>query len=267
MTRTAVIGLTILLAVLASACEAVQEDAGEGLALTWERAFLYLPARRGGVAVAVGGRRAGAAAAAAEAAIPPGKRLPTVLFAHGCAGFGPGGRVNARLLATAGYAVFAPASFARPGRPRTCDVKTYRTFVSRAVFQRVRAMRTAEIRYALERLAEIPWVDPENLFLVGHSQGGGAVSAYVGGPIKARVITGSTCTRGYGAAPGDPVLAVYSRDDPWLTVVAGRCRDHVPGTALEIVEVPGAEHLVAGTPEGSRPIVEFLARHTTQRRP
>ncbi len=259
--------LGLLLAVLAGACSAVPPDAGDGLAQTWERAYLYLPAHRNGVTVAVGGRRAGAAVVTAEAAIPRGTRLPAVLFAHGCTGFAEGGRINARLLATAGYAVFAPASFARPGRPRTCDVKTHRTISSKAVFERVRAMRTAEIRYALERLAEIAWVDRGNLFLVGHSQGGAAVSAYVGSGIKARVISGSTCARGYGAAPGDPVLAVYSTNDPWLTVVPGRCRDRVPGTALEIVELPGVEHLVGGTPEGGRAIVEFLARHTDGGRP
>ena len=263
MIRTA----AILLAFLAGACGAVPQDAGDGLALTWEKAYLYLPARRSGVAVAVGGRRAGRAVAAAEAAIPGRSRLPTVLYAHGCTGFGEGSRVNARLLATAGYAVFAPASFARPGRPRTCDAKTHRTITSKAIFERVRAMRTAEIRYALERLAKIAWVDHSNVFLVGHSQGGGAVSAYLGGTIKARVISGSACTRGYGAAPGDPVLAVYSKHDPWLAAVSGRCRDHVAGTALEIVELPGAEHLVGGTPEGGRTIVEFLARHTAAGRP
>jgi dienelactone hydrolase len=250
----------------AGACGAVPDDAGDGLALTWDRAYLYLPVRHGGVAVAVGGRRAGGAVVAAESAIPRQSRLPTVLFAHGCSGFGDGGRVNARLLATAGYAVFAPASFARPGRPRTCDAKTRRTIVSEAVSERVRAMRTAEIRYALERLADVPWVDPDNLFLVGHSQGGGAVAAYVGGGIKARVISGSTCARGYGAAPGDPVLAVYSTNDPWFANQSGRCRDRAAGTALEIVELPGREHLVGGTPEGGRAIVEFLARHTEARR-
>jgi dienelactone hydrolase len=257
--------VTLLLTLLAGACGAVPEDAGDGLALTWERAYLYLPVRRAGRAVAVGGRRAGDAVAAAERAIPSKIQLPTVLFAHGCTGFGEGGRVYARLLAGAGYAVFAPASFARPGRPRTCNVKTHRTFVSKSVFEQVRTMRTAEIRYALERLAEIPWVDTDNLFLVGHSQGGGAVSAYVGGGIKARVISGSTCSRGYGAAPSDPVLAVYSINDLWFGAVSERCRDRVAGTALEIVEVPGRAHLVGGTPEGGRAIVEFLTRHTETR--
>jgi dienelactone hydrolase len=257
----------MLLAVLAGACAAVPEDAGEGLALTWERAYLYLPDRQGGVAVAVGGRRGGGAVAAAEAAMPRRTRLPTVLFAHGCRGFGNSGRINARLLAAAGYAVFAPDSFARPGRPETCDPESRRSVVPPAVLERAYAMRAAEIDFALAHIAEIPWVDRDNLFLVGHSQGGTAVAVHAGGGVKARVISGSACARGYGAAPGEPALAVYSRHDPWLAAVPGRCRDHGAATALEIVELPGAEHLVGGTPEGGRAIVEFLARHTRTERP
>jgi dienelactone hydrolase len=205
--------------------------------------------------------------AAAEAAIGPGTRLPSVLFVHGCGGFGNSGRVIARLLATAGYAVFAPDSFARPGRPETCDSRSRRSIVPGAVLDRVYAMRAAEIGYGRARLAEIPWVDRDNLFLVGHSQGGTAAAAHPGGGFKARVIGGSACKRGYGAAPGAPALAVTSRHDPWLKRDGSRCDRYAVGSALEVVELSGDAHVAAEVPEGRRAILAFLARHTEARRP
>jgi dienelactone hydrolase len=75
------------------------------------------------------------------------------------------------LLAGAGYAVLIPDSFARKGRLKSGDPKRHRG-IAGAPFKRIMEMRLEEIRYATEQAGRFPWVDKENLFLMGHSQGG-----------------------------------------------------------------------------------------------
>ena len=237
-------------------------DAGS-LAATWEKARFYLPGGLGpGRTGPVGRKRSDPAITHALAAIPAGVGIPTVLYLHGCSGFREPDRITARLLAGKGYAVIAPDSFARPGRPRTCDPAAHRTVAPPAVVERVYAMRAAEVDYALARIKELAWVDPKNLFLAGHSQGGTAAAAYVGHVFTGRVILGSRCARGFGAAADEPALAVHSARDPWLAAGKPRCKIYAGAAALETRELPGAEHVVVKVGQGRKAIIAFLARHT-----
>ncbi len=247
-----------------SVCRAQTVDEAVALAATWAKARFYLPATFNptGTGPIGGGRNLGSIATAL-AAIPAGRKIPTVLYLHGCSGFGNSGSVNAMMLATAGYMVVAPDSFARPGRIRTCDGKRHVSIVPRAVNRRVRDMRVAEIRYALVRMKELPWVDQDNLFLFGHSQGATAASEYKGREFKARIVSGTRCTRGIGAPASEPMLAVFSTRDPWFKNPRTRnCRDRAKSPKVEVLELPGRDHLVARVPKARRAIVEFFARHT-----
>lgn len=207
MKRCAVLGWLAVSALSLAACmtelSAVPDPYDSiGLAETWRQARIALPkALTAGDEIRQGTRGDPAVAAALANALP-GRKVPTVLYLHGCGGFGNSGKVNVALLVEAGYAVIAPDSFARPGRPVTCDPKRNAVIVTREVTAQVHRMRLAEVRYALERIGEFPWVDRDNLFLFGHSQGATA-AAYVGRGFRGRIVTGTRCSRGIGARPPD----------------------------------------------------------------
>ena len=146
--------------------------------------------------------------------LKPGSKLPTVLFLHGCTGLGETALLSS--LAAKGYAVIAPDSMARRFRPLQCDPRNLKGGYNLFVY----SFREAELIYALQRLSELPWVDPENLFLIGSSEGGVTAALYRGDEFNARVIAQWTCTgaplvRGIAAPEGTPILAIVRSGDPW----------------------------------------------------
>ncbi|MCC7428651.1 MAG: dienelactone hydrolase family protein [Alphaproteobacteria bacterium] len=183
-------------------------------------------------------------AAAADGApdAAPGRRVPAVVFLHGCAGWqGPrAGQWIAGLLA-AGHAVLAPASYAARGLTATCD------------------SRGAEVQMllqdgagALRFLATRAGIDPARLFVMGLDVGAEAALRLAGEPGPAEPLgaaiagaialspvcpTGST---GYRA----PVLIIAAALDAVAPVQP--CRDLVAqnpaqGPRPRLVELPGAQ--------------------------
>lgn len=162
--------------------------------------------------------------------LPGGARLPVILYLHGCAGLVPSSIGHLRELAKLDdFVVVAPDSFARE-RPPYC----FRNFtVDLNVREAVIALREAEIAHAFERLLARPWVDRDNLFLVGHSQGGGLAAGYGGpAPIRARVLINGGCNPalgGRGFRAGEPVLSLDTGRDPWYQRPDNQCRALVRG--------------------------------------
>ncbi len=187
----------------------------------------------------------------------------TVVFVHGCAGLGPGNLRYMHLLAEAGYVVVAPDSFARRWRPETC-VPAAHTFVPGAPFRRVGRMRQEEIHHAAYRLLRTAWADRKNLFLMGHSQGGAAAAAYEGEEFNAHVVSGATCARGVRVPRTTPVLAFYSKDDPWRRGrPADRClrRAKERGVNMRFHLFEGNRHNLSRDETARRLILDFLAAH------
>jgi dienelactone hydrolase len=148
------------------------------------------------------------------ARLRPGETLPIVIYLHGCTGIGNQPFMEA--LARRGYVVVAPDSLARRYRPLQCDPEHQRGGYNLFVYD----FRSAELTYALQRLAGLPWVDRDNLFLVGNSEGGVVAALYRGDEFNARVITQWTCegaplVRGIGAPADTPILAIVHGHDPW----------------------------------------------------
>ena len=81
---------------------------------TWVRGVVTLPPGVTGVDAVRG--RVGAIIAKGDS---PDQALPLVLYLHGCTGIGNFAFFDK--LASSGYAVIAPDSFARRLRPRQCD--------------------------------------------------------------------------------------------------------------------------------------------------
>lgn len=234
--------------------------AGPEVRITWERAYVMLPVAKDRL---VGGRMDEPLIREELAGLPPGKKFRAVLFMHGCAGLSPGNFDYMHLLAGEGYAVIAPDSFARPGRPKTCDPRRHRG-IPGAPHARVTAMRQEEIQHGLERTRGLAWVDAENLFLMGHSQGGSAAAAFPNRGFRGVIISGSTCQYGLNAPEGTPVLSIYSEKDPWLRNRSPRgCEEWkwARGFPIEFHLFPGSAHSLAGNARARALIRGFLERH------
>jgi len=160
--------------------------------------------------------------------IGPGVRLPVIVYFHGCAGIRIASRGHIEQLATLDdFVVIAPDSFARK-RPRYCFANHT---VDVALAPQVTAMRRAEISHALERIAALTWVDPANIFLIGHSQGAGTVAGYAG-PVKirGRILINGSCNEllgGDGMSDDEALLTLDSGRDPWFKRYSTRCRQYV----------------------------------------
>ena len=198
------------------------------------------------------------------AKVPPQDHpLPTVLYLHGCTGFIPWYDGNwAETLTAAGYAVVMPTSLAREYRPTNCDPATQRAGWAPQVHE----MRLEEIKYALEHLRTLAWVDQRNLFLMGHNEGGIAAARWSGSEFNGHIISGWKCTHPQGwlfgvhAPRTTPVLAINHQNDPWyLGPLDGACarRDHV----REII-LPGSGHETHDSPQAREAVVQFLGEHT-----
>ncbi len=183
----------------------------------------------------------------------PDRKIPVVVYLHGCRGLGyTGADINSgaikyiHFLVSEGWAVFAPDSFARPGRSRLC----YQQWGSDTYNQ-----RREETAYALARLSSMPWVDGKRLVLAGHSEGGEAWSEP---GFSAVVITGADCGgTGYAAqAPrGIPVLSLVGGDAPKehrACDVTGR------GPGSKSAVIPGIGHIVFDSETAKDEIRRFL---------
>ncbi len=186
------------------------------MARSWQAALVRLPRPEGGsVSIDI----------TELAAMPdpgPDGRLPTVIYLHGCSGVWYGTHQRMSFLADNGFLVIAPISLARQKYPQSCDEETHQGGLYRPTLR----MRQQDAGHAIERARGLPLVDPDNIFLVGLSEGGVTTATFQPAnplqAVKARVVEGWTCTAGWpeyngiGAGPQEPVLTMVGADDPWF---------------------------------------------------
>ncbi len=231
--------LRSLLVVSVSGCATISTEPAE-LQRTWEAAQVRLYA---GNEYVFGLLRV-ASNQEQLARIPAGLKLPTVIYLHGCLGQDMGNNdTTLGRLVREGFAVIAPDSFALSNRVSVCNLGVQQVFLARA----------AEARYAAERASALPWVDPTNLFLIGHSEGGAGAATYTGNQFNAIVISGYHCRHGIGS--GAPSLAVAYRDDPQLQ---GRI---VCSGATERMLLEGTSHHPMRDSEVADRVVAFIKSH------
>jgi dienelactone hydrolase len=201
-----------------------------------------------------------------------GGEKPVVVYLHGCRGFNSSDRKIIRQIAGAGYFVVAPDSMARRYRPRQCSGQKKKGGHSPFVYD----FRQAEINYAIDQLWQQPWVDWDNLFIMGISEGGVATALYRGHFFRARVITQWTChgapmIRGLEGPKDTPVLAVVRKNDPWYnregSGQAGHCGAFFDGRpnseSLQLED--GKNHNVMKDSGVIEKIIDFL--NVNQKRP
>ena len=149
------------------------------------------------------------------------KRLPTIIYLHGCSGIWSGTHARMDAFQRGGFAVIAPVSLARNKYPQSCDlVKKVGGF-----YRSVLKMRQFDALHAIREARKLNWVDPDNIFLVGFSEGAivsATLSAESDQPLRARVVEGWTCHAGWSEYRGlnstinEPVLTLVAKGDPWF---------------------------------------------------
>lgn len=227
-----------------------------------ENAALVLPASATGSGIYAGPLR--------DAPRTGGAPVPVVVFLHGSSGLG----LKAigewqRWLAGLGVASVAPDSFALPHRI------TYKSPVSKAVYEQVHALRLSEVALALQALRQQPWADTSRLVLAGTSEGAAAVARHDGAGFAGRIIYSWSCEDNYfvqghrsALPPGQPVLNVMSSTDvyfspanAWLgnPAAKGHCGDALrEHRNASIVLIPGAPHTLLNLPPARHATAGFL---------
>jgi hypothetical protein len=209
------------------------------LAATFAGASLVLPA-----SLRRGERWQGLASAAPEVT----GKAPLVILLHGSSGIAPAVKEFQIWLADAlGLASLAPDSLAIEGR------LTYTSPVAIDIYERVHALRLAELNYALNASRAWSWVDRARIVLAGTSEGSVAVSRYAGTESVARLIYSWSCEANYfvdrprpGFGPGEPVFSAISARDPYFSPANSWNKDYaVTGTcAGALKDNPNAVSLV-----------------------
>ena len=204
------------------------------------------------------------------AAKPDDDRFPVIVYAHGCAGMVLASREHVHMLERLGdYVVVAPDSFARK-RPVTCwgpgAVDVDATSVARR-------LRRAELVHALDRVVRLPWVDKDNIFLIGHSQGGGMAMDYSGDvKLKGRVSLNGACNNRFsragltanGLRPTEAALAFDSGHDPWFARYASDCPEMVKlhSNGRLVVDPDDETHNLIARPKYLAILKAWLKEHT-----
>ncbi|MDA1098329.1 MAG: hypothetical protein O2967_05030 [Proteobacteria bacterium] len=267
-------GIFVLILLLPTACESeswnrsellnpsILTEGDSDIARTFDQATVLLPRQKGLEPLA--GKLSDEALRDHLVNLPSSEHYPTILYMHGCNGQGRLGPLQA--FAKAGFAVIAPNSFARRFRPLQCS-PSERTG-GRNIF--VFDFRLVEISYALQRMAALPWVDNDRLYLIGTSEGGVAAALYRGEEFRARIIAQWTChgapfIRGLAAPKGEPVLAIVRSNDPWYQPesTAGQLGDcgaffKSPERSRSLVIDSGVAHDVWGHSGAMQAALDFL---------
>lgn len=189
------------------------------------------------------------------------KTYPILVLMHGCTGITQEERSWANIISKLGFIVILPDSFARPGRISNCSTST---FSGTGNFPYADYYRQQEITYALEKLQEVTWSDKNNIFLMGHSEGGRASAFASHSEFKGKIISGWNCV---GRIYGDknmPMLAVAYLNDPWRggPLNQNRCIDRAKDiVSFTQVDLKGQGHATSLDYRARESVKEFLSKN------
>ncbi len=209
-----------------------------------------------------------------EAIIPQDKKFPTIIYLHGCSGVWKGTYQRIDFLARNGFAVIAPISFARKKYPKSCNVKKHQGGLYRPTLK----MRQNDAGYAISQAKKLSWVDVNNVFLMGLSQGGITTATFYSddpaASVNARVVEGWTCHagwkeyRGINAPANEPVLTLVGENDPWFQKRwnRGDCGEFLNKNngSISIVYKTGKlrnRHELFESKQAQQTVLKFLRKH------
>jgi len=187
----------------------------------------------------------------------PKQKYPVVLYFHGCGGISTTNDVPwAKLLSSNGYLVVMPDSFARPNKKVECDPRTRKRASSAEAW-----LRVDEIVYSLKKIKEAGWADGA-IFLMGHSQGAAALSAYpvtdVNGVILSSLVS---CGLGTNIPRSTKVFRIGYSNDPWNNFSPAECDAHMIHENFLMKIIDGREHETYFSNEFKKDVLDFLSAH------
>jgi len=205
---------------------------------------------------------------------PGSFKLPTVIYLHGCTGLGNWSVLRLDFLAENGFIAIAPASFARKKYPKSCDPASHKGGLYRPTI----IMRRIDAANAIREAKELPWVDENNLFLMGLSQGGittATLDTSEGNTqVNARIVEGWGCHAGWyeykglNAPETEPVLSLLGELDPWFQNpwTKGHCGKFMSKTndSKSIVFKEGSlryKHQLLESSKVQKIAIDFLRNH------
>lgn len=197
------------------------------------------------------------------------KKIPTLFYMHGSIGFTKGIIFRKYIVENANFIFFAPDSFKIKNRP------TYSSEATMDEYTTVHKLRQAEIKYNLEKLRKVSFIDFDNLFLMGNSEGGLAAAYYKGKEFKARIVTAFSCEDSYyiqdfkiGARKKDPFLNIIGTEDEYFANDSETNKHYeVDGHATQalikfkkakVIILPKTKHDLTLNPYVKEDIVNFL---------
>ena len=144
-------------------------------------------------------------------------KYPTVLYMHGSSGLYRGEVYQRYIVEELGYVFFAPNSHKIKNRP------TYQSPTKQKKYMKVHRVRVAEIDYNSKRLLKSGFVDKNNLFLMGNSEGGLASAIFESNIFNGRIITAFSCESSYfytnfklGSKKSEPFLNIIGTHDQFF---------------------------------------------------
>ena len=232
------VALAFLFVTLLVACAGSGSLPGqESISRTWSRGQHFLPvsALREGQFSAIdeiSQQPQNWAGAIAATKLLPGSKLPAVIYLHGCAG-NKNGDYWWHQLKRYNVAFFAPDSMSRPRRPLcgSGNMKNLRI-----------PMRTAELRYALQQLEGVEWIDHDRIILIGFSEGSQTAAASAAQKFRAVVLMGTNCRFSGGsprAASKVAVLSLMGKNDHYYEGVGCRITRRLRGSASIVIADTG----------------------------
>ena len=180
--------------------------------------------------------------------------FPGIVLAHTCGGVSPHTEVWGKLLASWGYVVVAPDSFAPRGEKSVCG----RGNVVNG------NMRVADVAGAIDFLNAQPFVRKGEIGLIGHSHGGWTAVRAVqknyglaGRGLKAAVAYYPSCAAQFDRDVAVPLLIMIGDKDDWT--LAENCRKlqaagFTQPSLVDVVYYPNAYHSFDNKAAGDRTI-------------
>ena len=197
------------------------------------------------------------------------EKAALVLYMHGSSGLYTGDSYRQYIVKEVGAIFFAPNSFMIENRP------TYLSHVKEKEYIKVHKIRLAEIYYNMQELEKLDFIDKENLFLMGNSEGGLAAAIYKTKNFKGRIVTAFSCESSYfytnfklGSKKDEPFLNIIGTHDQFFSKKTSLNRKYkVDGNGIEslkkhtnakIVILSKTKHDITINPYVKDEIVSFL---------
>lgn len=189
------------------------------------------------------------------------KKYPVVIYLHGCSGITSSNDTRwAKFISEMGFVAILPDSLARPGRVSNCDpsstITTHR-------FPMALPYREQEIFYAMNELKKISWVDSENIFLMGHSEGASAIANTKVKGLRGAILSSGYCALGISYDINLTGLVLNFLNDPWHQGHISRCltRDKSRSKETTYVEINNSGHETFYEPKFREAVVDFLNKN------